>query len=135
MTTNSRSETKPQQTIIVEHLDPELEDWQALEYACISAECHASNTQFLLSGLHSTLSLHKHLDIPAANRTNGSVEDMYSPNERQRVCLLDPKAERDLSPEDGEVFEAFLFGGILGDDPPRGMLCPKLLPYRQTVRS
>ncbi|KAJ9119769.1 hypothetical protein QFC22_003479 [Naganishia vaughanmartiniae] len=38
-----------------------------------------------------------------------------------KVCLLDPKAERVLSPEDGEpgVFEYFLFGGILGDDPPR----------------
>uniref|UniRef100_D8PMX9 DUF431-domain-containing protein n=2 Tax=Schizophyllum commune (strain H4-8 / FGSC 9210) TaxID=578458 RepID=D8PMX9_SCHCM len=36
------------------------------------------------------------------------------------VCLLDPKAEKELSPEDGDGrFEWFLFGGILGDDPPR----------------
>lgn len=39
-----------------------------------------------------------------------------------RVCLLDPKAEKELSPEDfneddaGAVgFDMFLFGGILGD--------------------
>jgi hypothetical protein len=27
-----------------------------------------------------------------------------------KVCLLDPKAERELSPEDGDSFEWFLFG-------------------------
>jgi len=37
-----------------------------------------------------------------------------------QVCLLDPKAELELSPEDGDGrFQWFLFGGILGDDPPR----------------
>ncbi|KAJ7172096.1 SAM-dependent RNA methyltransferase [Mycena filopes] len=41
-------------------------------------------------------------------------------NALQKVCLLDPKAELPLSPEDGDGrFEWFLFGGILGDDPPR----------------
>jgi len=38
----------------------------------------------------------------------------------EKVCLLDPKAEKELSPEDGDGrFRWFLFGGILGDDPPR----------------
>lgn len=38
----------------------------------------------------------------------------------EKVCLLDPKAEKELSPEDGQgTFYWFLFGGILGDDPPR----------------
>jgi hypothetical protein len=38
-----------------------------------------------------------------------------------KVCLLDPKAPKALCPEDGQAgkFEFFLFGGILGDDPPR----------------
>lgn len=32
-----------------------------------------------------------------------------------RVCLLDPKAEKALSPEDGGgTFDWFFFGGILG---------------------
>ncbi|KAI1787298.1 DUF431-domain-containing protein [Ganoderma leucocontextum] len=36
----------------------------------------------------------------------------------ERVCLLDPKAEKELAPEDGDGrFEWFLFG--VGDDPPR----------------
>ncbi|TFY63846.1 hypothetical protein EVJ58_g3002 [Rhodofomes roseus] len=38
----------------------------------------------------------------------------------EKVCLLDPKAGKEISPEDGDGrFECFLFGGILGDDPPR----------------
>ncbi|EAU83755.1 hypothetical protein CC1G_07490 [Coprinopsis cinerea okayama7 len=46
------------------------------------------------------------------------MEDFGVPIEK--VCLLDPKAEKELSPEDGDGrFEWFLFGGILGDDPPR----------------
>ncbi|KAJ7450741.1 SAM-dependent RNA methyltransferase [Mycena latifolia] len=38
----------------------------------------------------------------------------------EKVYLLDPKTELQLSPEDGDRrFKWFLFGGILGDDPPR----------------
>ena len=36
-----------------------------------------------------------------------------------RVCLLDPKAPQILSPADAGLFDCFLYGGILGDDPPR----------------
>lgn len=107
-------------TIIVEHLDPELEDWQILEYKCIASECDANNTNFLLSGLSSVSATLKQLDLPDSQLSGQSVESLYSePKQRRRVCLLDPKAEHDLSPEDGENFDVFLFGGILGDDPPR----------------
>lgn len=41
------------------------------------------------------------------------------PVDISKVCLLDPKAPKALSPSDGEVFDWFLYGGILGDDPPR----------------
>ncbi|KAG8752990.1 hypothetical protein FRC14_006535, partial [Serendipita sp. 396] len=39
---------------------------------------------------------------------------------KERICLLDPKSPIELSPNDGDgIFDWFLFGGILGDDPPR----------------
>lgn len=41
------------------------------------------------------------------------------PIPQARVCLLDPKAERVIAPEDADKFDVFLYGGILGDDPPR----------------
>lgn len=110
-------------TIIVEHLDPELEDWQSLEYKCIAEECSSTNADFVLSGLSSVSQTQKQLDLPSGNLTEQSVETRYAtPDQRKRVCLLDPKAEKDLSPGDGDQFDVFLFGGILGDDPPRGML-------------
>jgi hypothetical protein len=31
-----------------------------------------------------------------------------------KVCLLDPRAPKELAPEDGETFDIFLYGGILG---------------------
>ena len=71
------------------------------------------------------------------------IEEIYA-DRKNRVCLLDPAAAKDLSPEDGDNFDIFLFGGILGklrysctlpiqtnatvgDDPPRGM------KYRQSA--
>ncbi|KAG0140839.1 hypothetical protein CROQUDRAFT_328233 [Cronartium quercuum f. sp. fusiforme G11] len=35
------------------------------------------------------------------------------------VCLLDPRAEQAIGPSDALRFRWFLFGGILGDDPPQ----------------
>lgn len=108
-------------TIIVEHLDPELEDWQALEYKSIAGESRSEGWDFILSGLSSASETQQQVGLPATNLTEDNVENLYSSeSKRQRVCLLDPKAEQDLNPEDGKHFDVFLFGGILGDDPPRG---------------
>ncbi len=37
----------------------------------------------------------------------------------KNICILDPAAEKTLSPEDCKNFEYLVFGGILGDYPPR----------------
>ncbi|CAG8629396.1 9819_t:CDS:2 [Ambispora leptoticha] len=39
--------------------------------------------------------------------------------ETERICLLDPASNDVLMTDDAEKFEYFLFGGILGDDPPK----------------
>ena len=39
--------------------------------------------------------------------------------EFQRICLLDMRSDEILKPEDVKNFDVFLFGGILGDHPPR----------------
>ncbi|KAK0947219.1 hypothetical protein LTR29_001503 [Friedmanniomyces endolithicus] len=112
--------TPKKHTFIVEHLDPELEHWQALEYKCIHQECKDSGANFILSGVANASETQKQLGLPSDAVQKQSVEDLYSsPEARQRVCLLDPKGEQDISPEDGELFDVFLFGGILGDEPPR----------------
>ncbi|KAL8418583.1 hypothetical protein RB594_001979 [Gaeumannomyces avenae] len=109
----------PAKTYIVEHLDPELGPWSELEYLAIAEETHRAGSSFLLSSLPPTFSPPAALQaIPAFKAENRGVEELYA-QDKTRVCLLDPSAAKDLSPEDGEKFDVFLFGGILGDDPPR----------------
>ncbi|KAJ6112623.1 hypothetical protein N7512_007947 [Penicillium capsulatum] len=104
---------------VVEHLDPELGPWSALEYACIARESHDRGARFLLSSVPAALQMPADL---AATRglevEQRSVEEIFA-DRKDRVCLLDPAAQEELSPTDGDTFDVFLFGGILGDDPPR----------------
>ena len=101
---------------VVEHLDPELEDWSALEYNTINQESHEAGCEFILSSVPPFLSTSDHLlDISTTSR---NIEHYFA-EQKSRICLLDPAAEQSLSPADGDDFQIFLFGGILGDDPPR----------------
>lgn len=109
----SQAAPKPA-TYIVEHLDPELGPWSELEYITVAKESHKSGNTFLLSSLPPTLDLPAALtSLPALKTETRGVEELYA-DRKDRVCLLDPAAAEDLSPEDGERFDVFLFGGILG---------------------
>jgi len=106
-------------TYIVEHLDEELGPWSELEYVCIAKESNQAGSRFCLSSVPLSLALPKALEgAPGFTAHTRSVETLYA-EDKSRVCLLDPSAKKELSPEDGETFDVFLFGGILGDDPPR----------------
>lgn len=104
-------------TFIVEHLDPELGPWSELEYLAIADETKQTNGNFILSSLPDGFQVPEGLKANAAfTAEKRGVEELYADN-KARVCLLDPAAAKDLSPEDGETFDAFLFGGILGACP------------------
>lgn len=99
-------------TFVVEHLDPELEAWSSLEYAAIARESHAAGCRFLLSSVPGTLRLPENLArVDGLEVEHDSVENLF---EKPKVCLLDPAAQQELSPADGDRFDVFLFGGILG---------------------
>lgn len=99
---------------IVEHLDPELGPWSELEYISIAEESQQSGSSFTLSSLPDGFKVPEPLKaITSFKATQDSVEDVYAAN-KNTVCLLDPSAEKDLSPEDAQEFGVFLFGGILG---------------------
>lgn len=101
-------------TYIVEHLDPELGPWSELEYVTIARESRAAGSTFCLSSLPPAFRVPPSLAAePAFVSDSRSVEDLYR-DTKDRVCLLDPSAAKDLSPEDGDTFDVFLFGGILG---------------------
>ncbi|KAK0720699.1 SAM-dependent RNA methyltransferase [Lasiosphaeris hirsuta] len=106
-------------TYIVEHLDEELGPWSELEYLAIAVESHDAGAKFFLSSLPPSFKVPEALNaVPSFTPETRSVEEIYA-SDKSRVCLLDPAAAKDLSPEDGDSFDVFLFGGILGDDPPR----------------
>ncbi|KAJ9097173.1 hypothetical protein QFC21_004842 [Naganishia friedmannii] len=126
---------------VIEHMEEDddttkvVPPWVQLEYAQMLK--HAGpHSQVLFTSLSSASAeiLPKQLKdavakhgtpVAEAHATTTPILQLLSsatpPIPISKVCLLDPKAERVLSPEDGEegVFEYFLFGGILGDDPPR----------------
>lgn len=101
-------------TYIVEHLDEELGPWSELEYVAIARESHEHGANFCLSSVSPTLDLPVALkNVPGFTAERRSVEVLYAEN-KSRVCLLDPSATKELAPADGEEFDVFLFGGILG---------------------
>lgn len=103
-------------TYIVEHLDPELGPWSTLEYIAIAQESAEEGAMFCLSSVPRSLSI-----PPDLRSSDGiviehrGVEEVYK-DCKDRVCLLDPAATAELSPDDATKFDAFLFGGILGND-------------------
>ena len=99
---------------IVEHLDPELGPWSTLEYRSIAQESAEAGARFILSSVPKVLSLPSELrNTGTAIIEHLSVEELFE-NDQERICLLDPAALVELSPEDGTRFDVFLFGGILG---------------------
>ena len=101
-------------TYIVEHLDDELGPWSELEYITIARESNEAGASFCLSSVPPSLSLPDALkSVPGFKADGKSVEVLYE-QDKSRVCLLDPSATKELSPEDGDTFDVFLFGGILG---------------------
>jgi len=102
-------------TYIVEHLDDELGPWSELEYLTIAKESHKAGAKFCLSSVPTSLELPATLKaVPGFTADGQSVEILYA-QDKSRVCLLDPSATKELSPEDGLAFDVFLFGGILGE--------------------
>lgn len=103
---------------VVEHLDPELGPWSALEYQTIAEESRDAGCDFILSSVPESLLQSQELKGLNANARGDAVE-VYFADKKEKICLLDPSAKQELGPADGGNFEIFLFGGILGDDPPR----------------
>lgn len=101
-------------SFVVEHLDPELGPWSALEYRTIAQESNQAGCDFILSGVPESLVSSEQLkEINHVSIQTKGVEHLFANNKAQ-VCLLDPAAKQELNPSDGELFDIFLFGGILG---------------------
>ncbi|KAI5820423.1 SAM-dependent RNA methyltransferase [Pyronema omphalodes] len=110
---------------VVEHMEPEIGPWSTLEYIAIANETTADST-FYISSLHDSLAANMPESLkpilesnPRFVATSKDITTLAAGVPKERICLLDPRAEKTLSPEDSGMFDWFVFGGILGDDPPR----------------
>lgn len=109
----SRGRAQPK-IYVIEHLDPDLGPWSALEYRTIAQDSHRTGGSCCLTSVPEALELPAELRaLPGLQVERQSVETVFA-HVRDRVCLLDPAAGQELSPEDGDLFDVFLFGGILG---------------------
>ncbi len=96
---------------VIEHLEPKLYRWCFLEYKHISKLVSKSNLIFTnIKSRSAQLKLSKLGKISPV-----SIARLGLP----KVCVLDPEAKKTLAPEEAKKFSYFVFGGILGDYPPK----------------
>jgi ribosome biogenesis SPOUT family RNA methylase Rps3 len=98
-------------TFIIEHLEPKLWSWCLIEYEHISETVGKENLWF--TNIKNKLDGKKLSSLGKVFKE--SITKMNLPN----LCVLDPEAKETLSPKSATDFEYFLFGGILGDYPPK----------------
>ncbi len=96
---------------IVEHLEPRLYKWCWLEYQHISQIVGKENLWFT------------NIRTKAQRQKLALIGRVFSQPVPQlslpKVCVLDPTASKTLSPTDALKIDFLVFGGILGDYPPR----------------
>ena len=97
---------------IIEHLEPKLWPWCLIEYKHISKIVGKDNLWFtnIKQDNNTVKKLSKHGKI-----IKQSVRDLSL----SKTCVLDPEAPKTLNPKDAKKFKYFIFGGILGDYPPK----------------
>lgn len=108
---------------VIEHMEQGFTKWVTLEYSQIIRDVGKENL-FLVSLPEDTTEE----DIPKELLDLGlqwTTEDIVPYLTKggnvtaDQLCLLDPRAEVELQPSDSTDFKYFIFGGILGDHPPR----------------
>jgi len=100
-----------QKTFIIEHLEPKLWPWCLIEYEHISETVGKENLWF--TNIKNKSDEKKLRKLGKVSRE--SIKEMNL----QNICVLDPEAKETLSPKSAADFDYFIFGGILGDYPPK----------------
>ncbi|KAG2225052.1 hypothetical protein INT45_003252 [Circinella minor] len=101
---------------VVDHMEDGMHEWCVLEYKHMISVVGKENMHFSSLSDACLASMPEELKEAYCHKENVLNLPGVDPKD---VCLLDPSATEPLKPEDGDTFKYFLFGGILGDDPPR----------------
>ena len=94
---------------IIEHLEPRVFKWCLTEYKNISKIVGKENLCFT------------NIKIKNRNlsRLGKQIKESVSELNLKNSCILDPEAKQTLTPREAKKFDYLIFGGILGDYPPR----------------
>ncbi|MEM4271807.1 MAG: SAM-dependent methyltransferase [Candidatus Pacearchaeota archaeon] len=97
---------------IIEHLEPKLWPWCMIEYKSISKIVGKNNLWF--TNIKQSGKQAKEL-----SKYGRVVKKSVSDLDLKNSCVFDPEAKKILTPKEAKSFNYFIFGGILGDYPPR----------------
>lgn len=98
-------------TYIIEHLEPQLWEWCLIEYENISKIVGKSNLWFT--------NIKNSKDKKKLEKFGKVSEESIKELNLNNLCVLDMEAPQLLTTEDCKKFKYLVFGGILGDFPPR----------------
>jgi ribosome biogenesis SPOUT family RNA methylase Rps3 len=93
---------------VIEHLEEEEYEWCVIEYKHISKIVGKEN--LIITNVKEKEKLKDYAAVYSESVSKLGLKD---------VCILDPEAEKTLEPTDAKKFKYVIFGGILGDYPPR----------------
>jgi ribosome biogenesis SPOUT family RNA methylase Rps3 len=100
------------QIYIIEHLEPKVFPWCLIEYKHISKTVGKNNLWFTnIKG--------KDKNSRELAKYGRVFSESVKAMNLKEACVLDPQSPKTLSPEDSKQFRYFIFGGILGDYPPK----------------
>ncbi len=99
---------------VIEHLEPVVSKWVWLEYK------HASKIvgrdRLLITNVKDRREAEKLKEIALVSRM--SITELGT--RPDRILVLDPKANDELTPNDFRDIDFIVIGGIMGDHPPKG---------------
>ena len=97
------------QIFIIEHLEPRVFKWCWIEYAHIFSIVGKGNLWFTNVKRGSKL----------LRRLGKVFKESVREMDLNDACVLDPEANKALNPKEARKCMYFIFGGILGDYPPK----------------
>lgn len=101
---------------IIEHLEKEVYEWCLIEYEHISKIVGKENLIFTDVKNNSDKKKLISFGEVYSESIHFLINNVFA---GKRLCLLDLDAEKTLSPSDKNEFDFLVFGGILGDYPPK----------------
>lgn len=110
---------------IIEHLEPELYPWCIIEYKNISKIVGKDNLWFTNINSKDIAKLESYGKV-----YEGSVKEMNLDN----CCVLDAESDELLTQKDKDKIKYFIFGGILGDHPPKKRTTPELTVFMKNAK-